>query len=109
MDILSEGDSSLKILSLNMRELPFFNVESFLACIQSKLSKWYEEIINSCAIKSKFFDVTLRRNRHFTLLDLLESMSAELPNWTLSRGCQIPTPILFIDEANKLRELVASN
>jgi len=33
-------------------------------------------------------------------------MSKELQDWTWFQGYQIPAPILFTDEANKLWELV---
>ena len=40
------------------------------------------------------------------LTDLLNRISNSLPSWSLLRGTNIPLPILYIDEANLLWELV---
>ena len=41
-----------------------------------------------------------------SLVDLLEGMSKELQDWIWFHRYQIPVPILFIDEANLLKELI---
>ena len=102
---LSKGSVAPKILPLNMRELPFLDVESFIECLSKELSAWYEELLSSCQVNSKYFKVEWK-SRPPTLINLLKAMSKELRDWTWLQGYQIPTPILFIDEANKLRELV---
>ena len=40
------------------------------------------------------------------LTDLLNRISNSLPSWSLLRGTNISLSILYIDEANLLRELV---
>ena len=43
------------------------------------------------------------------LANLLEGMARELPEWTWLYGSNILVPILYIDEVNLLRDLVAND
>ena len=65
-------------------------------------------IVSVCLIKSKYFEV------HWTeaplsLEKLFEALAAELKDWTWLQGYQVPTPILYIDDANLLQDLVKNN
>ena len=96
------------ILSFNMRELPFVDIETFVGSFKRNLCKWYEDLISICSIKTKYFDVHWKHNPP-SLVNLLEAMAKELKDWTWLRGYQVPTPIFYIDEANLLRDLVTNN
>ena len=101
LERVSEESVRLTVLTLNT----FLNVESFIQCLRMKLSGWFERLLASFSIKSRFLEVEWKKNPP-TLVDLLEMMSRELPDWSWLQGYDIPVPILFIDEVNKLRELV---
>ena len=54
-------------------------------------------------------DVTLEinpKNVQHSFYEALRALSKALPNWSWLRGNGIPTPILFIDEANRLSMLL---
>ena len=46
LDELSKEIVLPKILPLNMRELPFLDVESFIESLSKDLSVWYEELLS---------------------------------------------------------------
>ena len=74
------------VLTLNMREIPLLNMESFIQCLRMKLSGWFERLLASFSIKSRFLETRQ------LLVDLLEMMSRELPDWSWLRGYDIPVP-----------------
>jgi len=112
LEELSKESLPPATLTLNMRELPFVDVETFINNFKKKLCGWYETLFNVCrdvcSFESKYFGMKWKQTAP-SLVDLLEGMSKALPDWTWFRGYQIPVPILFIDEANLLRELVINN
>ena len=95
------------VLSFNMRQLPFLDTQSFVDVFIKKLFKWYEKF--SINLKASGLEIELNVEwNHYPpkLTDLLNTISNSLPSWSLLRGTNIPLPILYIDEANLLRELV---
>ena len=74
LDTLPERKPSPKTLSLNMRTLPFLNVDSFIECMNTKLPKWYQEMINAFSIQTDFLKSNWNRSSP-NLCDLLKSMS----------------------------------
>jgi len=111
LEELSKESLSLATLTLNMCELPFVDVEMFVNRFK-KLCGWYETLLNVCrdvcSFESKYFSMKWKQTAP-SLVDLLEGMSKELPDWTWFHGYQIPVPIRFIDKPNLLRELVINN
>ena len=100
---LSQDVKAPTILPLNMRVLPFMNVESFIRSFKAKLCNWYDCILTKSSIQSKYFVAEWERS-HPDLAYLFEAMARELP-----RGSNIPVPILYIDEVNLLRDLVVKD
>ena len=108
MEVLSQDSREPTILPLNMRELPFTNVETFIMAFKRKLCKWYQRILTRFSIQSDYFRAEWEKSPP-DLADLLEAMAKELPEWTWLHGFNIPVPILYIDEANLLRDLVIND
>lgn len=101
------------ILALNMRRMPFFNVDSFIKSFNTNLQGWYGkvwEILKNVKVQVKTpdgqTDVVLEWKKNPPeLTDLFQYISEGLPDWTIWHGKNIPAPILFIDEVNLLRDL----
>ena len=108
IEVLSKDVREPAILPLNMRELPFTNVETFIGSFKAKLCKWYNRILTRLSIKSEYFAAEWERSPP-DLADLFEAMAKELPEWSWLHGSNIPVPILYIDEANLLRDLVVKD
>lgn len=68
---MSEDSQEPTVLHLNMRELPFVNVDTFISCFKRKLLKCYESILTRFAIKSEYFSAEWAESPP-ALVDLLE-------------------------------------
>ena len=105
---LSQDAKKPTILTLNMRELPFVNVETFINSFKRKACKWYKRILTRFSITSKCFTAEWLKSSP-ALVDLLEVLAKELPEWSLLHGENIPVPVLYIDKVNLLHDLVINN
>ena len=106
LEKLSKESVPPTMLTINMRELPFTDVDTFIRSFKVKILRWYKKLLDVFSFQSELFSIEWKKSPP-SLIDLLEAMSKELPDWSWLRGSRIPLPVLFIDEANKLRELVA--
>ena len=89
LDELSKEIVPPKIfLPLNMQELTFLDVKSFIERLSKNLSAWFEEVLSSCRIKSRYFQVDWKSGPP-NLIKLLRAMSKD---WHGCKGikCQHP-------------------
>lgn len=108
LEELSQHSKEPTILALNMRELPFVNMETFVNLFKRKACKWYKRVLTRFCIKSKYCTAEWVKSPP-ALVDLLEALAKEFPEWTLLHGENIPVPILYKDKVNLLRDLVINN
>ena len=100
------------VVSLNLRNCTFRDVDAFSYHITEELNSWWKHLVTSIRDinpKLSIADVTLEinpKNVRHKFYEALQALSKALPNWSWLRGNGIPTPILFIDEANRLSMLL---
>ena len=107
------------IVDFNMRQLPFVDVDSFVAVFMQNLVSWYQDIAKKLPkVKAEAHALGVGVGVEIDpgweksppqLVDLLKKILDGLPSWSVLRGSKIPIPILYIDEVNLLRELVAKD
>ena len=99
------------VLELNMRDMSFLNVNTFVETFNGSLRGWFDKYfsltnVDEVGIK----DLTIHWKEHPPkLVEVFQRISECLPDWSILRGENIPAPILFIDEANLMRDLERSD
>lgn len=119
-----ETDSS--VVYIDLRGSTFRDVSSFLAVLIEELGSWHKWLNRLKLlphIKGKLsvsadknleaqLEVTLGEGRESAMESsvrlkmLFNILSKALPDWNWLRGYGIPSPVLVIDEANRLRALL---
>jgi len=110
LDLLAKENRP--ILHLDLRDRSFHTVDNFQATLTQELTKWAlpVKMVKATAELSlkKLFtaSINIQPKENFSVdgLNTLHKISAALPEWTVMNGTK--TPILFIDEANKLNLLL---
>lgn len=102
------------ILHLDLRERSFSNVDELETSLENAMASWADScryIFNTTTMDLKAAGTGLKIKRDplqrtsvERLNDLFNMMSKLLPEYSILRGKQMP--ILFIDEANKLKSLM---
>ena len=103
------------IIHLDLRARTFRDVNSFASEMLNVLSSWFNDLWESfstmgasLSVSKVEIELILTKEEEPTkrLRKLFDTLSKSLPDWNWLRGYNIPPPILFIDEANRLRTLL---
>jgi len=114
IDGIIKGNRPLSILRIDLRNHTFRDVRSFSSSMMQSLNLWsnswsFPEIKGEIMIPN-VGGVSLRWEQKSqpekNLNILYEVLSKALPNSSMLRGYNISPPILFIDEANRLKCLL---
>jgi hypothetical protein len=113
-NLKEEADSGRAVLHLDLRDRGFRTVEGFVPAMEKEFTSWRDRLLSVAkgmkvdlegyGIKA---DIALGSNqpRAIDRLDtLFDKMGEQLPPGNIWKGRK--TPILFIDEANKLKTLL---
>ena len=102
------------ILYLDLRDRSFSSVDTFHSALEEEMGDWlkkFQNIAKQFKLKFDALDFGLEASVENSRIDplsklnsLFKIMSDQLPSWTWWGGPQ--SPILFIDEANKLNMLL---
>ena len=98
------------VYDINLRKGSFHSVESLVSSLRSGMYSWVLKITKNAEISISAAGIKLQlkplaiHNPIDDLNHLLEGVANLLPPTTLLRGSQLP--VLYIDEANRLRTLL---
>ena len=108
------------IVNIDLRSRTFRDVETVSSTIIQELNTWYNKLFKLLPeiVKAKLnildaeLEVTFQRAKNRPaecLQEVCDALSKSLPEWSWLNGENIPTPILCIDEANRLQALSRGN
>ena len=113
-NLKEESDAGRAVLHIDLRDRSFRTVEGFVPAMEKEFSSWRDRLVSvakGMKIDLEAFGVKAGVNlggdapRAIDRLDtLFKEMSEHLPQGNIWKG--LKTPILFIDEANKLKTLL---
>lgn len=111
--------NSIPILYINLRDVSFKSSEEFISALERFMDSWLsslasklKSLISAAAIENSYiipFKLTINRTDKAParLEQILTQMNNHLPVFSMLQG-QL-SPILFIDEANRMNELFADD
>ena len=122
--LLQEAIKTLKlenpdrsIVNIDLRSRTFRSIEAFSSTIIRELDTWYSRLFKllpdtvkaKLSISSSQVELTFQRGKDRPtecLQEVYDALSNALPEWSWLKGENIPSPILCIDEANRLQALL---